>query len=257
MKIFIDIKEKFSQSLVLGKENHVELLINIHTITQKTSTYLLHFFIGAFVLIFLFILVIIAPVNFVNKIVNWSAPNISGGTFPVMDSINTQKYFQQVQKELRSVQKQLSSYSPVRPYIIINTTNNTFQLFKGNELVREGRCSTGSYVKLQGRDQEWIFKTPKGYQTIRGKTTNPVWKKPDWAFVEEGITIPTPNHHSRFEYGVLGEYALYMGDGYMIHGTLYQRLLGLPVTHGCIRLGDDDLETVYKTLGVNSKVFIL
>jgi L,D-transpeptidase YbiS len=43
----------------------------------------------------------------------------------------------------------------------------------------------------------------------------------------------------------------------MIHGTLYQRLIGLPVTHGCIRLADDDLEAVYKTLAPNSKVFIL
>jgi L,D-transpeptidase YbiS len=42
----------------------------------------------------------------------------------------------------------------------------------------------------------------------------------------------------------------------MIHGTLYQRLLGLPVTHGCIRLGDDDLEAVYKILTPGSKVFI-
>ena len=34
------------------------------------------------------------------------------------------------------------------------------------------------------------------------------------------------------------------------------RFLGMPVTHGCIRLGDDDLEAVFKTLQVGSQVFI-
>ena len=71
----------------------------------------------------------------------------------------------------------------------------------------------------------WMFKTPKGVFQIRGKTTSPVWKKPDWAFVEEGLPVPSVNHNSRFEYGVLGDYALSLGDGYMIHGTLYQRFL--------------------------------
>jgi hypothetical protein len=60
----------------------------------------------------------------------------------------------------------------VRPYLIVNTTANTFQLYKGTELVREGKCSTGSYVKLQGKDREWMFKTPKGYQTIKGRTVD-------------------------------------------------------------------------------------
>jgi len=55
---------------------------------------------------------------------------------------------------------------------------------------------------------------------------------------------------------VLGDYALSLGDGYLIHGTLYQRYLGLPVTHGCVRLGDKELEIVYQALKVGSKVFI-
>jgi len=42
----------------------------------------------------------------------------------------------------------------------------------------------------------------------------------------------------------------------MLHGTLYQRFLGLPVTHGCVRLGDKDLDVIYHTLSKGSKVFI-
>jgi len=63
------------------------------------------------------------------------------------------------------------------------------------------------------------------------------------AFIEEGEPIPT-DPRERFESGVLGEYGLYFGDGFLIHGTLYERLLGRNVTHGCIRLGRGDLRVV-------------
>jgi hypothetical protein len=85
-----------------------------------------------------------------------------------------------------------------------------------------------------------------------------VWHKPDWAFIEEGLPVPPRGHSSRYEPNVLGEYALTLGDGYMIHGTLYQRLIGSPVTHGCVRILDEDLEVVYKTLPVGAKsVYLL
>ncbi len=64
-----------------------------------------------------------------------------------------------------------------------------FHYTKGMKLIKKDKCSTGSYILLKnGDDQQWMFKTPKGEFRIQGKTTSPVWKKPDWAFVEEGIT---------------------------------------------------------------------
>jgi L,D-transpeptidase YbiS len=91
---------------------------------------------------------------------------------------------------------------------------------------------------------------------IQGKVTNPVWIKPDWAFIEEGLPVPPKGSPDRYESGTLGDYAMSLGQGYLIHGTLYQRFLGLPVTHGCIRLGDDDLEAAYRALDIGSKVYI-
>lgn len=124
-------------------------------------------------------------------------------------------------------------------------------------MVRQGRCSTGLNVSLEGEgDKKWVFKTPRGDFKIRGKITNPVWRKPDWAFVEEGLPIPSADHPSRYERNVLGDYAMALGDGYLIHGTLYQRFLGMPVTHGCIRMSDDDLKVVYDSLPIGAKVFI-
>lgn len=163
-----------------------------------------------------------------------------------------------INTENTRLERKLASFIPTQTYIVINTTDNRFFLYRNRKVIREGFVSSGSYTLLKTEDgeKEWIFRTPRGRFTIQGKTTHPVWRKPDWAFVEEGLPIPGPAHPSRYEYGVLGDYALSLGDGYLIHGTLYQRLLGMPVTHGCIRLNDDDLEAVFNALSVGSKVYI-
>ena len=118
-------------------------------------------------------------------------------------------------------------------------------------------CSSGSGMVLrdEGTNRRWVFDTPRGCFTVQSKLRNPAWRKPDWAFVEDGLPVPR-NPADRLEYGSLGEYALYLGDGYLIHGTLYERLLGRSVTHGCIRLGRDDLRTVYKLVPIGTPVFI-
>ncbi|NTV82846.1 MAG: L,D-transpeptidase [Bacteroidales bacterium] len=170
---------------------------------------------------------------------------------------NLKPYLESLDKDLAGIQKKMSVYLPKGNYLIINTSANSFRLMNEDSLLREGMCSTGSYTVLQaGEKQQWIFKTPRGMFKILNKVTDPVWKKPDWAFVEEGLPVPSANHPSRYEYGVLGDYSMILGDGYMIHGTLYKRFLGMPVTHGCVRMGDDDLEAVFKSMPIGSKVYI-
>jgi lipoprotein-anchoring transpeptidase ErfK/SrfK len=167
------------------------------------------------------------------------------------------KQIGQLNKDIQRLSRKYNSFTSGQSYIVINTTDNRFFLYRNKKLIREGFCSSGSYTMLQTEgDRKWVFKTPKGKYWIQGKTTNPVWKKPDWAFVEEGLPIPSKDHQSRYEYGVLGDYALSIGDGYLIHGTIYKRFLGMPVTHGCVRLNDDDLEAIFNTLSIGSKVYI-
>ncbi|MBN1821130.1 MAG: L,D-transpeptidase [Prolixibacteraceae bacterium] len=162
-----------------------------------------------------------------------------------------------LEKEVESLQKKLGRLNPGKVYLVINTAENSFQVYKNKVLDYEGICSTGSYIHLEADgDKQYLFETPKGVFTVKNKIVDPVWRKPDWAFIEEGLPIPPPTHASRYEYGVLGDYALDIGNGYLIHGTLYQRFLGLPVTHGCVRLNDADLKYVYDTMQLGSKVFI-
>ncbi|MCG3120837.1 MAG: hypothetical protein ALAOOOJD_03732 [bacterium] len=200
----------------------------------------------------------------------WFAPMLREWMFAVLpesqfalqlrttDIKRLQKDALRLEKRVSSLRKKYEQLTPRVPYLIVNTSENRIRVMKGNDVIHEGVCSTGSYVLLRSAEQQrqWMFFTPRGMFQIRGKREYPVWKKPDWAFVEEGLPIPSPNAPERFEYGVLGEYALELGDGYLIHGTLYTRMLGMPVTHGCVRLGDEDLRIVYKNLQFGSKVFI-
>jgi len=158
--------------------------------------------------------------------------------------------------EISALKKKAVKYEPTSAYMIINTTENRFMLYKNKQLIREGLCSTGSLISLEGKGKTWVFKTPRGVQKVRSKQKDPVWTKPDWAFIEEGLPVPGPRHPSRFEPYVLGDFALHLGDGYMIHGTIYKRFIGMPVTHGCVRLLDDDLDVVFSTLQVGSLVYI-
>lgn len=170
---------------------------------------------------------------------------------------NVKMKISRLKNEVAALDKRLDGFLPHTPYIVINTTKNRFYLYdKNGRPVREGFCSSGSYTQLVSEKRTWIFKTPKGRLTVLSKTENPVWSKPDWAFIEEGLPVPKAGDPSRYERGVLGDYALRMADGYLLHGTLYQRLLGMPVTHGCVRFGDADLEVVYHTLAVGSYVYI-
>ncbi len=152
----------------------------------------------------------------------------------------------------------LARRAPRESYIVIDRTNNRLFLRRGDEVRLEAVVSTGSGTVLQeatGRRRTWTFQTPLGRLKILSKRSNPPWVKPDWAFIEEGLPIPT-HPSERVERGTLGEFALDLGDGYMIHGTLYERLLGRSVTHGCVRVGRDDLRVLYRSTRVGTPVFV-
>jgi L,D-transpeptidase catalytic domain len=159
--------------------------------------------------------------------------------------------------ERERLQAALRRRVPRGTWIVIDQTHNRLRLMRGDETLLEAPCSAGSGMVLKegAAGRVWVFDTPRGRFEVLSKTENPVWKKPDWAFVEEGEPIPK-DPAARLEYGSLGEYALYFGNGYMIHGTLYERLLGRPVSHGCIRLGREPLRLVYLTAPLGTPVYI-
>jgi len=168
-----------------------------------------------------------------------------------------QKEIKELVSKAKRAQRGVAALVPGSVYIVVDTAQNKLYLKKGEKVLHEALCSTGSggLLKDPDNDREWIFETPRGNFRVIRKAEDPVWTKPDWAFVEEGKPVPD-SWSERRDYDTLGEYALYLGDGYMIHGTLYQRYLGQAITHGCIRLGDEDLERVYRMTPAGAQVLI-
>ena len=143
-------------------------------------------------------------------------------------------------------------------HILVDTKANKLYVKKGLTLLWDADCSVGRGGMLTDKrtGRRWEFVTPRGQFDVREKIEKPLWRKPDWAFVEENKPVPPPNDPSRLVEGGLGAYVFNLGDGYLIHGTQNEAVLGHPVSHGCVRLGAADLKRLYETVPKWTRVYI-
>lgn len=72
----------------------------------------------------------------------------------------------------------------------------------------------------------------------------------------KNIIIPPFGTTQRKYTGVLGTNRLNMGDGYALHGTNVPSSIGTSVSHGCVRLRNEDIETLYQMVPVGTPVYI-
>jgi L,D-transpeptidase YbiS len=161
------------------------------------------------------------------------------------------------QREIKKAKAALARYRPSKPYIVIDTHANKIFLRTEDNVILEATCSTGSGDELTDSvtGRRWVFDTPRGVFKVTSKLNEPWWRKPDWAFLEEGEPIPR-NENDRLDPNMMGDYAMGFGDGFFIHGTIYERLLGVNVTHGCVRLGSEDLSVLYKKSPIGTPIYI-
>ncbi|MDM7914068.1 MAG: L,D-transpeptidase [Candidatus Eisenbacteria bacterium] len=168
------------------------------------------------------------------------------------------KKIAELKKENGKLESRLEKLVPKDDFIVVNTTLNRIYLRRGDDVLLDAPCSTGSNTELidsLGR-RRWFFSTPRGVYRVRNRMEDPVWVQPDWAFVEAGEPIPAAHAAERFMPGVLGDYGLYFGNGYLIHGTIFERFIGQSVTHGCIRVGGSDLQTIWDNTKVGTPIYI-
>jgi L,D-transpeptidase YbiS len=140
--------------------------------------------------------------------------------------------------------------------LTIDVSTNQAYLFRDGQLVRKSRAATGSDRVLRKGRRVWWFRTPRGKHSVVRKIADPIWNKPDWAFVEEGKRIPPPDSPLRKEKGTMGKYALDLGERVMIHGTNDPKSIGRRASHGCIRLPNDMLKVLWKEVEVGTEVYI-
>ena len=70
------------------------------------------------------------------------------------------------------------------------------------------------------------------------------------------IIIPPFGTNQRRYPDVLGTFRLYLGDGYALHGTNNPASVGQAVSHGCVRLRNEDITELYHRVAVGTPVFI-
>ena len=160
-------------------------------------------------------------------------------------------------EELRKARSAFRKFKPRSPYIVIDTHSNTIFLRTEDSIIFKASCSRGSGGELVDKEtgRHWIFNTPRGIFRVETKIREPWWRKPDWAFIEEEEEIPG-DESQRMDPEMLGAYAMGFGQGYYIHGTIYERLLGVSVTHGCVRVGAEDLKRLYNKVDIGTPIYI-
>jgi L,D-transpeptidase YbiS len=162
-----------------------------------------------------------------------------------------------LEEQNQGLRKMLQVVETDDVYIVVDTENNRLTLRRGDRVLLNAVVGTGSRQMVEEETgRNWFFESPTGSLTVLGKERNPVWIRPDWSYVEENMPIPPINDPDRIVRDVLGKYALILGNGYKIHGTKYTDLLGTHFTHGCISVGDKDLEVLYRTVKKGTKVYI-
>lgn len=70
------------------------------------------------------------------------------------------------------------------------------------------------------------------------------------------VIIPPLGTSAREVPDVLGTHRLNLGDGYALHGTQAVSQLGRSVSHGCVRLHNDDIARLYQMANTGDEVII-
>lgn len=141
-------------------------------------------------------------------------------------------------------------------YIVISLEEHRLYLMEQERVVWSTVVGTGTGTRLEGAGQKWDFSTPRGMFRVQRKEKDPRWYVPDWAYIERGVRIPPEGDPSRWEEGMLGTTALFLGEGIALHGTDKPELLGQGVSHGCIRMTNEAARMLYHEVEVGTPVFI-
>ena len=105
--------------------------------------------------------------------------------------------------------------------------------------------------------QDW--KTPLGSTRIVSKKADPDWYPPESIREEHAAKgDPLPKKVPAGPDNPLGRYALRLGiPGYLIHGTNKPSGIGMQVSHGCIRMYPEDVETLFKQVPEGTPIHIV
>jgi hypothetical protein len=74
--------------------------------------------------------------------------------------------------------------------------------------------------------------------------------------VDSKVLVPPLGSTQRRYEGVLGTHRLNLGNGYAIHGTNQPETVGRAVSHGCVRVRNEDIAKLFEMVQVGTPVYI-
>ena len=123
---------------------------------------------------------------------------------------------------------------------------------------RDGSREVITYPVSIGK-MDW--RTPLGLTHVIQKQKDPVWYPPESVRKEHAANgDPLPSMVPAGPDNPLGAYAMRLAAGngtYLIHGTNNPIAVGLPVTHGCIRMYPDDVAALFPLIPVGTPVRLI
>jgi L,D-transpeptidase-like protein len=110
------------------------------------------------------------------------------------------------------------------------------------------RTSDGGVIRAEGADM--VKRYPDGRRAVLDADDGR-------EIVADGrLIIPPLGTNQRRYKGVLGTHRLNLGSGYALHGTNQPNSIGRSVSHGCIRLRNEDIAKLYDIVPVGTPVYI-
>ena len=104
------------------------------------------------------------------------------------------------------------------------------------------------------------WETPLGKTKIVAKKKDPDWRPPQ-SLKDEAIAEgeePLPDIVMAGPDNPLGRYAIRLGiPGYLIHSTNKPYGVGMRVTHGCLRMYPEDIESLFDQVAVGTQVQLI
>jgi lipoprotein-anchoring transpeptidase ErfK/SrfK len=110
-------------------------------------------------------------------------------------------------------------------------------------------ASDGSELMVQGTDVVRRYADGRVVPLSDGKEGHEI-------VAGGNIVIPPFGTSQRTYKAVLGTHRLELGDGYALHGTDNPASIGHSVSHGCVRLRNEDIDKLYSMVEVGTPVYI-
>lgn len=119
-----------------------------------------------------------------------------------------------LQRELDSRMKFVNSLKSENFYLSIDTADRKLRFYYGDTVLREADIVIGESRKVEANGKTWTFIPLKGAFAIEAKVVNHDWRIPEWVYAMKQEPIPAERRVVR---NGLGQYVLFLPDGYAIH----------------------------------------